>query len=109
RHIWRDKEGFAFSDNMVHDPIAFASAHLDVALELVEVLLRIDQMKVVASVRPLDDHHEKIPPIVQITIAYRRLKFVGVFLDPSSEVNRRSHRGHGKSVFGRMRSVKPRY
>ena len=32
RDIRRDKECFACSDNMVHDAIAFADAHLDVAL-----------------------------------------------------------------------------
>src|SRR6266568_1125881 len=42
RHIWRDKEGFAFSDNMVHDPVTFAGAHLNIPFQLVEVLLRID-------------------------------------------------------------------
>src|SRR6266545_3234978 len=32
RHIRRDKECFVFSDDMIHDAIAFANAHLDVAL-----------------------------------------------------------------------------
>src|SRR5438552_5480677 len=32
RHIWWDEEGFAFSDDMVHDAVAFADAHLNVAL-----------------------------------------------------------------------------
>src|SRR4029077_14302304 len=36
RHIRRDKECFAFSDNVVHDTVAFANAHLDVAFSLVE-------------------------------------------------------------------------
>jgi len=95
-NIWRDKEGFAFSDDMIDDAVAFANTHLDVALELVKVLLRIDEMKIVPRVWPLDDHHEKIPAIVEITIAHRRLKFVGVFFDPILQVNRRLHGGHGK-------------
>ena len=80
RNIWRDKERFAFSDDMIDNAVPFANAHLDVALELVKVLLRIDEMKIVPRVWPLDDHHEKIPAIVEITIAHRRLKFVGVLL-----------------------------
>src|SRR5206468_7707793 len=75
RNIWWDKKGFAFSDDMIHDAIPFSDAHLNVALELVEVLFRIDEMKIVPRIRPLDDHHEKIPSIVQIPIAHWRLKF----------------------------------
>src|SRR4029077_2584213 len=96
RNIWRDKERFAFSDDMIDDAVAFANAHLNVALELVKVLLRIDKMKIIPRVWPLDDHHEKIPAIVKITIAHRRLKFVGVLFDPVLQVNRRLHSGHGK-------------
>ena len=96
RHIWRDEERFAFADDMIDDPVAFADAHFDVAFELIKILLRIDQMKIVPRVRPLDDHHEKIAPIVEITIADRRLKFVGVLFDPVLQVNRRLHSGHGK-------------
>ena len=81
---------------MIDDAVAFANAHLDVALELVKVLLRIDEMKIVPRVWPLDDHHEKIPAIVEITIAHRRLKFVGVLLDPFFQINRRLHSRHGK-------------
>ncbi len=108
RNIWRDEEGFAFSDDMVHDAVAFADAHLNVALQLIEVLLRIDEMKIVPRVRPLDDHHKKIPSIIKITIAYWRLKFVGVLFDPFFQVNGRLHSRHAKSVFGAARSVKPR-
>src|SRR5437773_5276121 len=50
RHIWWDEEGFAFSDDMVHDAVAFADAHLNVALQLIEVLLRIDEMKIIPRV-----------------------------------------------------------
>jgi len=96
RNIWRDKERFAFSDDMIDDAVAFANAHLNVALELVKVLLRIDKMKIVPRVWPLDDHHEKIPAIVEITIAHRRLKFVGVLFDPVFQINWRLHRSHGK-------------
>jgi hypothetical protein len=96
RNIWWNEECFAFFDDVIHDAVAFASAHLNVALELVKVLLRIDKMKIVPRVWPLDDHHEKIPAIVKITIAHRRLKFVGVFFNPVLQVNRRLHSGHGK-------------
>src|SRR5262249_47265105 len=97
RNIWRDKERFAFSDNVIDDPVAFAGAHLDVAFELVEVLLGIDEMKIISRIRSLDDHHKKVTTVVEITIAHGRLKFVRVFFDPFSEVNRRLHSGHGQS------------
>src|SRR5215831_18544023 len=42
RHIRRDKEGFAFFDDVIHEPVAFVSAHLNIPLQLIEVLLRID-------------------------------------------------------------------
>ena len=95
-HIWRDKERFAFSDEMVHDAVAFADAHLNVALELIEIFLRIDEMKIIPRVWPLDDHHEKIAPIVEITIAYRRFEFVAILFDPILQINRRLHSGHDK-------------
>src|SRR5437773_7999619 len=95
-NIWQDKERFAFSVNMINDAVAFANAQLIVALELVKVLFRIDKMKIIPRVWPLDDHHEKIPAIVKITIAHRRLKFVGVFFNPVLQVNRRLDSGHGK-------------
>ena len=81
---------------MVHDAVAFADAHLNVALELVEVLLRIDQMKIIPRVRPLDDHHEKIPPVVEITIAYWRFELFAILFNPILQINRRLHSGHGK-------------
>ena len=82
RNIWRDKEGFALSDNVVDDPIAFANAHLNITLKLVKVLLRIHQMKIVPRVRSLDDHYKEIASVVQILIAHWRLKFVRVLVDP---------------------------
>jgi hypothetical protein len=39
-------------------------------------------MKIIPRVRPFNDHHEKIAPVVQIPIAYWRLKFIGVLVDP---------------------------
>src|SRR6266704_4528152 len=91
RNIWRDKEGFAFSDDMIDDAIAFANAHLNVALKLVKVLLRINEMKIVPRVWPLDDHHEKITSVIEITIAYGWFEFVGVLFDPFFQINRRLH------------------
>ena len=64
RNIWRNKKRFAFAHEVINDPIAFADAHFDVALQLVEILLRIDKMKIVPRVGALDDHHEKVAPII---------------------------------------------
>ena len=47
------------------------------------------QMKIVARVRAFDHHHEKIAPIVKITIADRRFEFVAVLFDPILQVDRR--------------------
>ena len=82
RNIWRDEKRFAFPHEMIHDAIAFADAHLDVAFELVKVFLRIDEMKIVPRVRAFDDHHEKITAIIKITVAHRRFEFVAVLFDP---------------------------
>src|SRR5437899_11261349 len=55
-------------------------------------------MKIVPRVRPLNDHHKKIASVVQVTVAYWRLKFVGVFFDPVFQINWRLHRSHNVSV-----------
>src|SRR4029077_13504385 len=96
RNIWRDEERFPFSDDMVHDAIAFADAHLNVALELVEIFLRIDEMKIVPRIRTFDDHHEKIASVIQVTVAHWRLKFVGIFFNPLFQVNWWLHSRHGE-------------
>ena len=108
RNIWWNEECFAFSDDVIHNAIAFASAHLNVDLELVEVHLRIHKMKIVPRVRPLNDHHKKIASVVQIPIAHRRLKFVGVLVDPFFQVNRRLHSRHAQERIWHARTVKPR-
>src|SRR5437870_3323773 len=108
RNVWWDEERFPLAHYVIDDAIAFADAYLNVTLELVKVLLRINEMKIIPRVRSLDDHHEKIPSVVQITVAHRRLKFVSVFFDPVFQVNGRLHSRHAKSVFGAARSVKPR-
>jgi hypothetical protein len=68
---------------MIDDPIALADPHFDVALQLVEVFFRIDEMKIVPRVRSLDHHHEKIAPVIKITIAHRRFELFPVFFDPT--------------------------
>src|SRR6266516_2955050 len=107
RNIWWNEECLAFSDDVIHDAIAFASAHLNVALELVEVLLRIHKMKNVPGFGPLIDHPKKIASVVQIPIAHRRLKFVGVLVDPFFQVNRRLHSRHAQERIWHARTVKP--
>jgi len=100
RHIRRDKECFAFSDNVVHDAVAFANAYLDVAFQLVEILLRINEVKIVPRIRPFNYHHEKITAVIEITIAYRRFKFLAVFFDPILQINGWLHSLHHAERIG---------
>jgi hypothetical protein len=94
RNVWRNEKRFALTHNMIDNAIAFANSHFNIALELIEILLRVDAMKIIPRIRPFDNHDEKIAPVVQVTIAHRRLEFFPVLLDPVFEINRRSHSGH---------------
>ena len=89
RNIRRNEKCFPLAHEMIHDPIAFADAHFDVALELVEIFFGIDQMKIVPCVWSGDHHHEKITAIVEITVADRRLEQMPVLFDPVGEIDRR--------------------
>src|ERR1700746_3336142 len=94
RHIGRNEKRFAFVDNVIDDAIAFADPHLDVALELIEIFFRINQMKIVPGVGPFDDHYKKISAVIKIPVAYWRFKFLRILFDPLLDVNRRLHSGH---------------
>ena len=100
RNIRRDEECFAFAHEMIDDAVAFADAHFDVALQLVEILLRIDEVKIVPRVRALDHHDEEIAPVVEIAVAHRRLEFVAVFFDPVLQIDRRLHSLHQAEGIG---------
>jgi hypothetical protein len=95
RHVGRDEEGFAFVDNVIYDLVALPNAYLDVAFELIEILLRIYKMKIVARVWTSDDHDEEIASVIKIAIAHRRLEEVPIFFNPTVQINRRSNRGGG--------------
>ena len=82
RDIRRNEKCFAFVHDVVHDPLAFANAHFDVALELVKILFRIDKMKIVPRVGPFDHHHEKVAPVIEITVAHWRFELFSVLFDP---------------------------
>jgi hypothetical protein len=45
-------------------------------------------VKIISSIRALDDHDEKVAPIVQIAIAHRRFEKIAVLLDPAEEIDR---------------------
>jgi len=94
RHIRRNEKRFALVDNVINDAIAFADTHFNVAFELIEILFRIDQMKIVPRVGAFDDHHEKISAIIKIPVAYWRLEFLSILFNPLLNVNRRLHSGH---------------
>jgi hypothetical protein len=94
RHIRRNEKRFALADNVINDAVAFADSHLNVAFELVEVLFRINEVKIIPRVGPFNDHHKKIAAVVKIPVAYGRLKFVSILFNPLLYVNRRLHSGH---------------
>src|ERR1043166_1254389 len=85
RDIRRDKECFPFSDKMIDDLVALPDPDFDVALELIKIFLRIDEVKIVPRVWTLDHHHEEVAAIVEIFIADRWLEVSPVLLDPVFE------------------------
>ena len=98
RNIWRDEERLPFAHEVIDDPFAFPDAHFDVAFQLIEILFRIDEMKIVPRVRALDDHDEKVAPIIKITVAHRRLKEVAILFDPIVQIDRRLHGGRAAAL-----------
>src|SRR5207247_6725553 len=94
RHIWRNEERLSLTHDVINNAITLADADFDVALELIEVLFRIHQMKIVPRVRPFDDHHEEIASVIKITVAHRRLELFAVLFDPIFQINRRLNGGH---------------
>ena len=61
--------------------------------QLVEVLFRIDEVKIIPRVRALDHHDEKVAPVIEITVAHRRLELFSILFDPVVQINRRLHGG----------------
>ena len=82
RYIGWNEESFPFMNDMVHDRVPLPDTHLDVAFELIEILLRIDDVKIVSRIWTRDHHHEEIASIIQIAIAYWRLEEVTIFFNP---------------------------
>src|SRR5204862_3021199 len=50
-------------------------------------------VEIVPSVRPFNDHHEKVAAVVEVTVADRRLKQVAVRFDPGVDIDRRQYFG----------------
>ncbi len=94
---WNEKR-FALAHEMIDDAVAFTDPHLDVALQLVEIFFRVDEMKIVSGVRAFDHHDKKIAAIIEIAITHRRLEQVSVLFDPIIEINRRLHRRRGAAL-----------
>jgi hypothetical protein len=112
RHIRRNEKRFALADNVINDAIPFADTHLNVAFELIEILFRINEVKVIPRIGAFYDHHKKISAIVKVPVAYGRLKFVSILFNPLLYVNRRLHSGHSHErisprVKRQTRSVEP--
>jgi len=87
RDFGRNKKSFPFAHEIIHDAIAFPDAHLDVAFELIKILFRVDEMKIVPRIRTFNHHHEEIAAIIQVAVAHRRLEFVAILLNPIHQVN----------------------
>ena len=92
RDIGWNEECLPFPNEMIDDAIAFTDANFYVALELVEIFLRIDFVEIVTRIRTFDDHDKKIAAIVEITIAHRRLEEMAVLFDPILQIDWRLHR-----------------
>jgi hypothetical protein len=68
---------------------------------LVEILFRIDEMKIVSRVWSFDNHHEKIATVVEIAVAHGRLEQVAIFFDPIIQINWWLH-GRRTAALGRL-------
>lgn len=78
-HVRWNKKRLTFPHQMVDDSIPFPDPDLDVALYLIKVFLRIDQVEIVPGIRPLDHHDKEVAAIIEILIADRRFELVSVF------------------------------
>jgi hypothetical protein len=97
-HIRWNEKGLSLPHQVIDDAIAFADAHLDVALELVKIFFRIDLVKIVPRIGAGDHHDEEIAPIVEIAVAHRRLEEMPVLFDPIVQIDRRLDFGGGVSA-----------
>ena len=95
RDIRRDEERLTFAHDVIDNAVALANAHFDVALQLIEIFFRIDEMKIVSGVRAFDHHDKKIAAIVEIAVTHRWLEQMSVLFDPIIEINRWLHRRRG--------------
>jgi hypothetical protein len=82
-----NEERFAFAHEVIDNVLALADAHLDIALQLVEKFLRIDLMKIISRIGPLNDHDEKIATVVKVAIADRWFEKVPVLFDPAEKID----------------------
>ena len=88
RHVRRNEERLALTNQVVDDLSLLPGLYDDVAFELVEELLAIHLVEVVAGVRSADDHHEEVPSAVQILISDGRTEVAPVGFDPFQEIQR---------------------
>ena len=88
RDVRRDKKGFALPHEVIDDFSTFTGPHFDVALQLIEILLRVDEVKIVPGIRTFYHHDKKVAPVVEVLIAHRRFEFVAVFFDPVRQIDR---------------------
>ena len=79
----------------VDDPIAFTDA--DLMSPLVDEIF-FESTRCVSRVRALDHHHEKIPAIIKVPVAYWRLEEMTVLFDPVRQVDRRLHGACGGTL-----------
>ena len=98
RNVRWNEECLPFPNEMIDDAIAFTDANFYVALELVEIFLRIDFVEIVTRIRTFDDHDKKIAAIVKIPIAHRRLEKMAVLFNPILQIDWRLHRRGGPGL-----------
>ena len=100
RDIRRNEKRFALPDQMIDDLVALADPDFDVALELVKIFLRIDEVEIVPRVRTFDDHDKKVAAVVEVAIADGRLEQIAIRFDPVVDVYRRQHFASGAAADG---------
>src|SRR5438874_1745700 len=83
RNVGWNEKSFSFAYEVIDNLVPFPNPDFDVAFELIKIFLGIDFVKIVPRVRPFNHHHEKIAPVVKITIADGGFEFVAVRFDPT--------------------------
>src|SRR5688500_16103197 len=91
--VWRKEKDLARADRDVHYLSALDRLQDHLAFELIEELGSLVEVKVLAVVRPADDHDDEVVILEDLFVAHRRLQETPVLVDPPLEIQR--FRFHG--------------